>query len=183
MIVLGIDVSTSITGYCLLRSLDGNIELLKAEGVHLSKLKNHFEKAEFLKKKISEISKDFSVSKISIETSLQSFRPGMSSAKTLYSLAKFNGIVSYLCYEIFKKEPEFVSASSARSKLGLKIKRGNKNTKEQVLEWVTDSPVFENYSWPKKTLRNGPRRGKIINDPSCYDIADAAVVALHSCKF
>ena len=36
------------------------------------------------------------IQKIFIEENLQAFRPGFSSAKTLLTLARFNGIVSYL---------------------------------------------------------------------------------------
>ena len=183
MIVLGLDVSTSITGYCLLEKNKDTLSLLEAGSFSLSKIKNHFQKAELVKNELLKIRKNFLVEKISIESSLQSFRPGMSSAKTLYSLAKFNGVVSYICYEVFCQEPEFVNASSARSKLGLKIRRGEKNTKEQVLEWVETNPIFSDYEWPEKTLKNGPRRGKTIRDPCCYDIADASVVALYTSGF
>ena len=116
---------------------------------------------------------------IIIETSLQAFRPGMSSAKTLYSLASFNGVISYIAQDLFDLEPKFVSAVKARSSVGLKIKKNTKKTKDQVLDWVKNSDLFSKYNWPQKTLTRGPRKDQVIDDPSCFDIADAAVVALY----
>ena len=31
--------------------------------------------------------------------------------------------------------------------------------------------------WPDKTLKSGPRKGLVILDDCCYDIADAVVTA------
>ena len=94
------------------------------------------------------------------------FRSGFSSAKTLSTLASFNGIVSWICYQIFGKESEYVSASSARKLCGIKIPRGQK-AKQVVLQFLLDNePDFEvlytKYGNPK---------------PESYDKADSWVIA------
>ena len=101
----------------------------------------------------------------------------MSSAKTLATLARFNGIVSYLSQSVFEAEPIFLNVNNARKSVGLKIIRkskGGKDTKLQVFDWVQSQLE---YDWPKKTLKSGPRKGVTILDPVCYDMADAYVIS------
>ena len=109
---------------------------------------------------------------------MQAFRPGLSSAKTLLTLARFNGVISQISYDIFSIIPEYINVNSARKNLGIKIiskRKGGKPTKEQVFDWV--SSEIKDFKWTKKKLKSGPRKGIIIIDPSCYDMADAYVIA------
>jgi hypothetical protein len=122
------------------------------------------------------------VTKICIEENLQSFRTGLSSAKTLAALARFNGIVSYLSEQVFEIAPEFLNVNSARRSVGITLVRkkdGGRPTKEQVFDWVSKemSDTDNQYQWPVKTLKSGPRKGKTILEPGCYDMADAFVIA------
>ncbi len=179
MIVLGLDVSTSCTGYCIVEKTDYSYRIVDAGFLNLKKHDTFFKKSMALKDFLIEISKKNSIESIAIEENLQSFRPGMSSAKTLLSLAKFNGVSCLFSEDIFSIQPTMVSVVRARSKLGIKINRKlDLNTKQQVLAWVKKHPIFINYEWPQKKLKQGPRRGMVIDDPACYDIADAAVVCL-----
>ena len=76
-------------------------------------------------------------------------------------------------------EITLVNVIRARSSLGIKLDRkSDKNTKEQVFEWVQKRKEFENFQWPTKVLKSGPRKGQEIFDKSCYDIADAAVMSM-----
>jgi len=178
MVVLGLDISTSNVGFCIFNDK----ELLIADAINLSKNKCIFEKADLVKKVLLKIKK-FNIDKILIEENLQSFRAGFSSAKTISSLSKFNGIVSYIAQTIFLIKPEFINVIHARSKCGIKIDRkSNLNTKEQVLNWVSSTKPFTNFIWPTKILSSGPRKGQEIKTPQCYDIADAAVLCLYSCN-
>ena len=61
-----------------------------------------------------------------IEENLQAFRPGLSSAKTLLTLARFNGIVGYLAQQEFFCEPIYINVNVARKSVGLKIIRKSK---------------------------------------------------------
>ena len=76
--ILGLDISTSITGATI---LDENGEVVYNEAWDTRKYKNIFEKAEFVNERISNL--PIKPDKIYIEQSLQSFRSGFSSAKTL----------------------------------------------------------------------------------------------------
>ena len=113
----------------------------------------------------------------------------MSSAQTLSTLARFNGIVSLLAFQVTGLEPIHANVNAVRKTIGLKLiskKKGGKPTKEQVLDWVhlnVQNNANVNYEWPTKTLKSGPRKGQDILDPQCYDMADAYVMALYGCNF
>jgi len=176
MAILGLDVSTSNLGFCI---FDDN-KLLDAGVLELSTYSKTFDKAVVVKNKLNDILSTNSISKILIEENLQSFRSGFSSAKTISTLARFNGVVSYISEEIFGVEPSFINVSRARSGCGIKINRKSpKSTKEQILDWVIDQPQFSKFKWPTKTFKSGPRKGKTVLSPSCYDIADAAVLCMY----
>jgi hypothetical protein len=174
--VLGLDISTAIVGYCLFK----NGKLDSAGSIKLSNKKCMFEKAEAVEKALLKIATQ-NIDRVLIEENLQSFRSGFSSAKTISTLAKFNGIVSYLSSKIFDVKPEFINVNHARKVCGIKIDRKNtKNTKEQVLDWVKQNKNFSNFTWPTKTLKSGPRKGMTILKQDCFDIADAAVLCIYT---
>ena len=181
MAVLGLDISTSCTGWCILSGLESNLHKSVNLGfIDLSKEKNTFKKANMVKEKLTWLHIEFPIDRVLIEQNLQSFRSGFSSAQTLSTLARFNGIVSYLCYEEFSLTPEFINVNHARKSLGIKTKRkkdGGAPIKAQIFDWVSSSQDLKEYDWPTKTLKSGPRRGQIILDPRCYDMADAYVIA------
>ena len=94
------------------------------------------------------------------------FMKGKSSAKTLSALMTFNGIVSWLIYELFEIEPEYISASSARKQAGIRVPRGQK-AKEVVLKHILEQePAFH----VEYTKHGNPVAGT-------YDKADAIVIA------
>ena len=164
--ILGLDVSTSITGATIVK--DGKIIISSYWDTRNKKhFPNLYHKARFIKHKLLDIDDKFYVEKIYIEQSLQSFRSGFSSAKTLSTLARFNGMVSWLCAETFEIEPEMIAASSARKKAGVIIKRGD-NAKEKVLQFVLD-----NYSQIaiEYTKHGNPK-------PGTLDMCDSVIIAL-----
>ena len=158
---LGLDISTSITGATI---LDKDGKIVYNDSWDTRKFKNFFEKAEFIEDKIKKL--NHPVQKIYIEQSLQSFRSGFSSAKTLSTLSRFNGVVSWLAYTILRVEPEYLAASSARKLCGIKIPKGQK-AKQVVLNYVVDNvpDVLIEY-----TKHGNPK-------PNCYDKADSWVIA------
>jgi hypothetical protein len=121
--ILGLDISTSITGLTILDPETGDI--LYCEHVDMRKEKNFFKKAEMIEKKLDYISYRFHVSKVYVEQSLQSFRSGFSSAQTLSLLSKINGIVSWQCYKMFGLQPQYLAAISARKLVGEYTRHGN----------------------------------------------------------
>tara|TARA_B100000131_G_scaffold208192_1_gene200272 strand:+ start:787 stop:1359 length:573 start_codon:yes stop_codon:yes gene_type:complete len=184
MIVLGLDVSTSVTAYTLMDT-DKPLRnsLIKFEGIHLSKIKNIYEKAEAVRDHLEKIKNDYNVDVVYVEEALQTFRRGLSSAKTLSTLMRFNGIVCYILNKTFQVPVNLVNVIHARSSLGIKINRKIEATvKEQVLEWVKIQNEFKEISWPTKTMKSGPRKGQTVEDKSCYDIADACVISLYGIR-
>ena len=103
---------------------------------------------------------------IYIEQPLHMFMKGRSSAKTLSALMTFNGIVSWLVYELFEIEPQYIAATSARKQCGIKVKRGEK-AKEVVLKHLLDTEPAFNIEYTKY---GNPKAGS-------YDKADAIIVA------
>ena len=94
------------------------------------------------------------------------FRAGFSSAKTLTTLSKFNGAVSWMCYHLFGLKPEYVAATTARKQVGIKVPRGTK-AKEVVLEHINKTiPNFEY----ELTKAGNPKAGT-------YDRADSIMLA------
>jgi hypothetical protein len=174
--ILGIDISTSITGFAVV----GDGQLLHYSSIDLRKYKGIFEKADILKEYIADLFENYQldqdsggwggsehpIEKIYIEQPLHMFMKGKSSAKTLSTLMTFNGVVSWLIYELFEIEPQYIAATSARKQCGIKVKRGEK-AKEVVLKHLLeDEPAFH----VEYTKFGNPR-------PESYDRADAIIIA------
>ena len=166
MHILGLDVSTSITGASI---IDETGKIIYCEAWDTRNKKHFptlFHKAEFIKNKLLGLKTDYPIDEVFIEESLQSFRSGFSSAKTLSILSKINGIVSYLAYEIFESAPTPLSVSSARKACGIKVMRGQK-AKEVVLNFLLDT---EDSFMVSYTRHSNPVAGS-------YDRADSLIIA------
>lgn len=172
--ILGLDVSTSVIGVCLYDK-EG---LVKLDNIDLRKIKCFFQKCDLVNVYFTDLLIKFpDVSEVFIEDILQSFSRGMSSAKTITQLARFNGIVSFIVNKTFGIVPVYLNVNTARKLLDIKIdKNSNIEKKEQVFLWVDDH--LSGYNWPTKTLKSGPRKGETIRSSVCYDMADAYVIAL-----
>tara|TARA_R110002074_G_scaffold283977_1_gene455614 strand:- start:4901 stop:5431 length:531 start_codon:yes stop_codon:yes gene_type:complete len=166
--ILGLDISTSIVGATV---LDDDGEVLYCEAWDLRNKKHFptiFSKAQRVKQMMGilyEVNK-YRINSIFIEQSLMAFRPGFSSARTILTLAKFNGIVSYICEKDFGIEPEYIGASTARKACGIKVERGKK-AKEIVLNFVLDN---EGSFVVEYTKHGNPK-------PGSYDRADSYIIA------
>ena len=162
--ILGLDVSTSITGYTIVDN--GNIILNGAWDTR--KYKNFFDKVVHVKDGLDKIRKEYGtrITAVYIEQSLQSFRSGFSSAKTLSTLSRFNGIVSWLVFDQYGIQPEYIAATSARKLCGFKLSRGQK-AKQVVLKFLLDNEP----SFVIEYTRNGNPK------PESYDKADSIVIA------
>ena len=162
--ILGLDVSTSITGYALL--LGDKIILNGAWDTR--KYKDFFDKVTHVRAGLEEVYRKYGpeIRAVYIEQSLQSFRSGFSSAKTLSTLSRFNGVVSWLVFDLYKIKPEYLAATSARKLCGIKVRRGQK-AKAVVLKFLLDNePGFViDY-----TSHGNPK-------PESYDRADSLIIA------
>jgi len=162
--ILGLDISTSITGYTVL-DYEGNI--LACDHIDLRKEKDLFRKIQIVNSQLELISNEYEIKQVYIEQSLQSFRSGFSSAQTLSLLSKINGIISWLCYNLFG-EPKYLAATSARKLCGIKVPRGQK-AKAVSLQFVVDNVTgFE----VQYTRHGNPKAGYADRSDS-YVIAKA----------
>ena len=164
--ILGLDISTSITGATIIDDIG---QVLYCEAWD-TRNKNHFpdlwSKANLVKGRLLDLRGMFAIKHIFIEQSLQAFRPGFSSAKTLLTLASFNGIVSYICQDELGIKPEYIGASTARKLNGIKVPRGEK-AKKVVLQYILDNePDFV----VEYTKQENPK-------PGSYDRADSLIIA------
>ena len=164
--ILGLDISTSITGISVVDD-DGGIVYCEAVDTRNKRLfPTLLFKAYVIKSKLEDIRQDYPIDEIFIEESLQSFRSGFSSAKTLSTLSKINGIISYIVWELWNREPEYVASTSARKLCGIKVPRGQK-AKQVVLNYLLDTdPDFAVEYTPK----GNPK-------PASYDRADSLIIA------
>ena len=164
--ILGLDISTSITGATVVDESGAVVTCKSWDTRNKNHFKDLFDKAETIRLELVKLGHYHNIEKIYIEQSLQSFRSGFSSAQTLSTLSRFNGIVSWLCYKNFKIKPEYIAATSARKLCGIKVSKGEK-AKEVVLKYLLDNePTFD----IEYTKHGNPK-------PGSYDKADSIVIA------
>ena len=169
--LLGLDISTSITGFTI---LDHQGEIIRCDAWDMrnkNKFKTIFDKASFIKDDLLFFKAQYPINSIYIEQPFMFFNSGGSSAKTMASLQRFNGIISWICYDIFGMDlftgaPNYITASQARKACGIKVKRGEK-AKKVVMKWLLDNEDGFSVEYTKK---GNPK-------PKYYDIADSIVIA------
>lgn len=162
--ILGLDISTSVTGFTL---LGDSGDVILCDYIDLKRGENVFDKARMVELKLkAEVFDKYKVTQVWIEESLQMFSSGMSSAKTLATLTKFNGIVSWIIWDKHGIKPDYIAAVSARKQIGLTISKGQRG-KDVVMKYMLDKE-------PWFVVEQG-RTGKI--KPHFYDMADSFVIA------
>lgn len=166
--VLGLDISTSCTGVCLME--DNNIILLFP--IKFSKDSSFWEKADQGKKELSDKLSQYKnkISSIIVEEPLKSFKSGFSSADTISTLIKMNGILSDHARTLTGVAPAYIHVGMARSLAGVKLKANKEDSyKEQIVDWVTGTKL-PNFNWEKTKTGNFK--------PEVGDMCDAYVLAL-----
>ena len=164
--ILGLDVSTSITGFCV---LDSSGEIIRCDAWDMRNKKYFptiFHKAQHIRDSLMDMKVQYPIQKVLIEKPFMFFGSGGSTAKTMAALQRFNGIISWISYEAFGNEPEYLTAQQARKLNDINVARGA-NTKKIILEWVLDK-------YPEINIQYTPKGNP---KPKYFDIADAIVVA------
>lgn len=163
--ILGLDVSTSRIGWAIVNK---NQELVDSDFFKTDNKASLEERAEALKDKVLKpIMTIYNITEIRIEEPFSMFSGGKTTAKTMSSLQRFNGMVSLTAHQLLGKPPTLVGATTARSRVGIKVPRGTK-AKVVVLKWVDER--FDNFIM-EHTRHGNPK-------PGLDDEADAIVVAL-----
>ena len=168
--IIGLDVSTSTTGVCTLQD-DGTI--ITIEAVELTKCKTMWDKADLVASYLTKvaINNPGTTFRVAVEEPLMGFQKGMSSAATITTLMKFNGIVSYIARNVFNTTPEYISAAHARKLCGIKMQRtaiAGMSGKEQVFAHMSTNDL-KSIVWPLK------KNGKVVD--WSRDATDAYVIA------
>jgi len=163
--ILGIDVSTSKIGYCV---VDDQQNLLVFGFVKFKKEPLEERAWKFFADTLKDIDRKYKIKEVRIEEPFTMFSGGKTTAGTMSKLQRFNGMISLLAYHCFSMVPILVPSRSARSKCGIKIKRGE-NTKKKIIEWVSAR-------YPKDFIFELTRHGN--PKPGTDDMADSIVVAL-----
>lgn len=165
---LGLDISTTNTGYCILDDNGNIIDLGVLNFTNKKTFPDLFSKAQAAQTFFNTINNKYSIDSIGIEAALLGFSRGKSSALTISTLLKFNGIISWLVFSVFGVQPQFISASTARKNFGIKITKGQKAKLTVMEHLLKNDKIFPFYI--KYT-----RTGSIAQ--YCYDMADAYVIS------
>lgn len=164
--ILGLDVSTSITGATVLNLQEKILYCDAWKMQNKSKFPDLFSKAEGVKNLLLQLKEEYDIEEVYIESPLWISR-GSSSAKTILTLARFNGIVGWLVKDVLDITPEFISANEARKLCGIGKKDKATNIKQHILNFLLDTEPSFSY--------DTTRYGNPV--PGTYDRADSLVIA------
>lgn len=189
--ILGLDVSTTMIGVCVLgdpttHTVEYNgekvtretRELLYSDNWNIGDKKvyhDSFIKAEAVAAELYQLSQKYNITHIYIEDFVRGLSHRFNSnLNILLALARFNGLVSWNCFEIFGIKPVLVNVSKARTSYGLIFPRGTKGPKRKkmVVEKVIEKEGSK-FKWSYN--RNGVNYSKGVDDR-----ADAIVVARYA---
>lgn len=162
--VLGLDISTSTVGACIVDSETDEIKSLFY--ISLKKEKGLLNKIRLFKHELESAAPQ--VDHVAIEEPLVMFKEGFSRAQVLSMLSQFNGMAQFLTFLLYNTDPVMYNVNSAR-KLAfpdLKFPRGSKR-KELVQERTAQE--YPEIDFPLK------RTGRLKDE--CYDMCDAVVIA------
>lgn len=178
MRVLGLDVSTSVTGITVLDDGDMNEPRVVHMGhVDFKGCDDLWDKVTRLENRLLDVKGDHGpFDAVYIEEALLGFRAGMSNANTITTLVKFNGICGYIVSSKIGRRPKFVSAPHARKLCGIRtlsVKSSGVPVKEQVFAWAREGP-FIGREWA--TTRTGKYQPWNMDEVDSYVIARAGLV-------
>lgn len=165
--ILGLDISSSRIGIAL---LDGD-KLIISETLKLKSNMCLEERAKIFERRMKEIDQNYVVYGLYIEQPALMFRGGKTTAQTMATLQRFNGMCSYIAFKIFDMQAQMVNPRSARSKLGIKTPR--KAPSKVVKKCIIDHVQAR---YPKQFEYTLTRHGN--PQPGTDDRADALVMAI-----
>jgi hypothetical protein len=173
--ILGIDVSTSCTGFAVLDD-DKNIIYTSNVKVKDPSKKHINEVVDCFLGELEKINTDYEITSICIEKPLFRFTRGKSTANTIARLLQINCLVAYVCEKEFGFTPDHISSSTARDVIGVKFpeiwkkkgfKKKSNDVKQHVLKYVLE--IYPDFVYAR-TRNDTPAAG-------VFDIVDAIVVA------
>lgn len=192
-VVIGLDVSTACTGLAVLNPYveadDKGTNIIVLDRVEFKGCDTLWQKADVIEQELVKLHAKMCSERgdevrffVFVEAALMGFRPGMSSAATISTLQKFNGITSYIARNVFDIDPEFIASVHARSVCGIKVQRTSKvgkSQKQQVFEHMQVHDL-SHVKWPTK--KSGKPKDWAYDATDAYVIAKAGVLTLNTHK-
>lgn len=179
LVDLGLDISTSIVGIAILNSETRKMVNITYCKLNRTKFKDIWDKSAEVKSVLSKVidNKKYKVRHIFVEEAHMRFTPGFSSAKTLFLLSRFNGIVSYVGYEMFDVKPIMINVRTGRKNLGIKINRKDKSKDNKTKIFEVVKKMHPDFPWVQHLAKSGKHKGSMVYDKCNFDMADAWITA------
>lgn len=176
---IGLDVSSSCTGVCILEHKTGRMIDIFPIKLTSSKLEDLFDKIKVVSEcfhKVLKLNK-YNVKNVYVEEIAKKFTGGVSSAQTIIILAQMNILVCYEANKIFNLKPKYINVRSARKAIGIAIdqKDKTKSTKQKVFEKVLDRN--KDFPWITHIAKTGKSKDQMVYDKCNEDMADSWVIA------
>lgn len=183
---IGLDISTSIVGVCFLDHQTGKKITLFHIDLTSKKFENMWQKVDHVMEVLVDKVRWYKSSsnagpppcffkRVFVEANAKGYKTGFSSADTLFTLAKMNGIISYECYKQLKLPVIDVNVTSARSRIGYKDKKAIKRpVKEKVREFVLQ--VYPEIAIETRIVERGKHKGERVPVEGAADEIDAFVI-------
>lgn len=176
--LLAFDLSTTVAGYCI---LDEDTDELVHIDYYAFKCEDLVDRANELVKLLEKITEDtrFDITTIGIEENLKSFRAGGTNASAMLNTSKLNFCFQYLIKYIYKKPLTEVNVMTARSACfpGFAVTaRAQKGVKQKLIAFQMAIKELGEATFPKKTMKSGPRKGDIVFIDEAMDMSDAWVI-------
>ncbi len=165
---LGLDISTSVVGFCV---MNDKLEIVEYGYCDISEIQDIYEKLSNVKEKICSLNDEYDLDGIFVENFLFRFAAGKSRIQTLIKLCEFNTLIKYECLLLGKK-PVLLNVLHAR-----KIALGKSSSKEfnSVKDFVISiiNTIYPDIKWEWVYKK---RKKETVLDSRCYDIADSMVI-------
>jgi len=167
MKILGLDISSSKIGIALLDEEN----IIISDVLKFKSNQSLEERAAQFERRMREIDTHHVVFDVYVEQPAIMFRGGKTTAFTMATLQRFNGMCCYILSQIFEMEALLLNPNSARSVLGIKVPRKvpSKEKKKAIIESISER--FRDQFKYNLTRQGNPQ-------PGTDDRADALVVAL-----
>jgi len=167
MKTLGLDISSSKIGIALLNGDD----IVISEVLKFKPKTSLEERAEIFEQRMRQINEQHVIYDVFVEQPAIMFKGGKTTAFTMATLQRFNGMCCYVVNIVFEMEAELINPNSARATLGIKVPRGipTKDKKNFIIERMSEK-FGDDFTY------NVTRHGN--PQPGTDDRADALVIAL-----
>ena len=138
--ILGLDISTSITGFTV---LDGEtVVVCDKLDLRNKKYTDFLDKSVAAKELLQNLKEKYPIKQVFIEETLNVLS-GKSSAHIIMTLNRFNGIMSWQAYEVLGIKPQYISSRQARKMVGISIPKGS-DAKQCVINFLlANEPQFK----------------------------------------